>query len=112
MAALAVLAVAAARPQPALPAAAGHASGTDQQPWDWRGTAILPASADEPPPEDPGLVKVSVPEARRLLRLATTPMTATARQAGHAWSRWRRKHQARARWHHYQARLRASRHEP
>ena len=52
------------------------------------------------------MVKVSVPEARRLLRLATTPMTATARQLGYAWSRWRRKHQARARYHHYQARLR------
>ena len=66
-----------------------------------------PASADQPPPEDPGMVKVSVPEARRLLRLATTPMTVAARQLGYAWSRWRRKHQARARYHHYQARLRA-----
>jgi hypothetical protein len=35
------------------------------------------------------LVKVSVPETRRLLRLATTPMTAVARQLGYAWSRWR-----------------------
>jgi hypothetical protein len=108
MAALAVLAVAAARPQPALPAAAGSVSGTGQQPRDWAGTGIPPARPDEPPPEDPGMVKVSVPETRRLLRLATTPMTAGARQLGYAWSRWRRRHQARARWHHYQARLRAS----
>jgi hypothetical protein len=108
MYALALLAIAAARPQPAPPAAAAPAPGADQQPWDWRDTGILPASADEPPPEDPGLVKVSVPEARHLLRLATTPMTATARQLGHAWSQWRRKHQARARYHHYQARLRAA----
>jgi len=69
---------------------------------------VLQSQFDEPPSEDPGLVKVSVPEARRLLRLATTPMTATAGQLGHAWSRWRRKHQARARYHHYQARLRAA----
>jgi SRSO17 transposase len=108
MCALALLAIAAARPQPAPPAAAGPAARADQQPRDWADTGILPASADEPPPEDPGLVKVSVPEARRLLRLATTPMTATTRQFGHAWSRWRRKHQARARYHHYQARLRAT----
>lgn len=54
------------------------------------------------------MVRVSVPEARRLLRLTTTPMTRAAREAGHAWSRWRRRHQARARWHHYQARLRAA----
>jgi SRSO17 transposase len=103
MSALAILAVAAARPRPAPPA---PASG--QQPRDWHDTGILPASADEPPPEDPGLVKVSVPEARRLLRLATTPMSSAARQLGYAWSRWRRQHQARARFHHYQARLCAS----
>ena len=70
--------------------------------WDWRA----------PAPEDPGLVKVSVPEARRLVRLAATPMTGAARQLGYAWSAWRRKHQARARCHHYRARLRASGHEP
>lgn len=66
------------------------------------------AGADDPPPQDPGLVKVSVPEARRLLRLATTPISHAARQLGYAWSRWRRRHQARARYHHYQTRLRAS----
>jgi SRSO17 transposase len=113
MCALALLAIAAARPA-AAPLTPGAAAGDTvpdaaaAQPADWADTGILPASADEPPPEDPGLVKVSVPEARRLLRLATTPMTAAARQAGHAWSRWRRRHQARARYHHYQARLRAS----
>lgn len=110
--ALALLAVAAARPQaaPLTPGAAtgGTATGAAGQPADWADTGILPASPDEPPPEDPGLVKVSVPEARRLLRLATTPMNAAARQLGYAWSRWRRKHQARARYHHYQARLQAS----
>lgn len=110
--ALALLAIAAARPQaaPLTPgAAAGSAvPGAAAQPPHWADTGILPASADEPPPDDPGLVKVSVPEARRLLRLATTPMSAAARQLGYAWSRWRRKHQARARYHHYQARLRAA----
>jgi SRSO17 transposase len=112
--ALALLAIAAARPQatPLTPAAAAGggtvADTAAAQPAGWADTGILPASADEPPPEDPGLVKVSVPEARRLLRLATTALTAAARAAGYAWSRWRRKHQARARYHHYQARLRAS----
>jgi len=108
MCVLALLAIAAARP--AAPASDPPASppGPDQQPRHWRDTGILPASADEPPPSDPGMVKVSVPEARRLLRLATTPMTAASHQLGYAWSRWRRKHQARARYHHYQARLRAA----
>jgi SRSO17 transposase len=110
MCALALLAVAAARPLPPAPSAhAARAISDDAaQPAAWADTGILPASADEPPPEDPGMVKVSVPEARRLLRLATPPMTAAARQLGYAWSRWRRKHQARARYHHYQARLRAT----
>ena len=109
MCALALLAVAAARPLPPAPlaqAARAIPDGTAAQPAAWADTGILPAGADEPPPDDPGMVKVSVPEARRLLRLATTPMTATARQLGYAWSHWRRKHQARARYHHYQARLR------
>jgi SRSO17 transposase len=108
--ALALLAVAAARPA-AAPSAQPTASipaDAHPQPASWADTGILPVTADEPPPEDPGLVKVSVPEARRLLRLATTPMTAAARQLGYAWSHWRRKHQARARYHHYQARLQAA----
>ena len=109
MCALALLAVAAARPPAPLAQAAGTTpAGAAAQPAAWADTGILPASTDGPPPDDPGLVKVSVPEARRLLRLASTPMTATARQLGYAWSRWRRRHQARARYHHYQARLRAA----
>ena len=62
-----------------------------------------PAARRRPRP-----VKVSVPEARRLLRLATQPMTSAGRDLGHAWSRWRRRHQARARWHHYHARLKTA----
>ena len=107
MCAQALLAVAAARPAPPseVPAAASLAA----QPAAWRDTGKLPASAnDQPPGDDPGLVKVSVPEARRLLRLATAPMTRTARDLGHAWSRWRRRHQARARWHHYHTRLKTA----
>jgi SRSO17 transposase len=104
MCALALLAVAAARPPAPLAQTAGTIPAA--QPAAWADTGILPASADQPPPEDPGMVKVSVPEARRLWCLATAPMTAAARQAGYGWSRWRRKHQARARYHHYQARLR------
>jgi hypothetical protein len=100
----ALLAVAAASPAPA--AAGTPAAG---QPAAWAGTGELPASAgDQPPGDEPGLVKVSVPEARRLARLATAPMTATARNLGYAWSRWRRRHQARARWHHYHAQLTAA----
>ena len=107
MCAQALLAIATARPSP--PAGQPPAATGTGQPAAWRDTGKLPATADDQPPGDgPGLVKVSVPEARRLLRLAATPMTAAARASGHAWSRWRRAHQARARWHHYQAQLRAA----
>ena len=109
MCAQALLAVAAARP--ALPARTGDdlpAVG-DGQPAAWRDTGKLPATAnDRLPGDDPGLVKVSVPEARRLARLATAPISPVARDLGYAWSRWRRRHQARARWHHYHARHKAA----
>ncbi len=62
----------------------------------WRDSGILPASVTGRPPEDAAMVRVGIPEARRPPRLATTPMTRTARDLGDAWSRWR-KHQARAR---------------
>ncbi len=106
MCAQALLAVAAARPAPHPPGGDPPGTGEAGPPVAWRDTGKLPVTAhDDPPGDDPGLVKVSVPEARRLLRLATEPMTSTARSLGYAWSRWRRRHQARARWHHYHARL-------
>jgi hypothetical protein len=111
MCAQALLAVAAARPAP--PGRTGDdpsSASPAAQPQAWRDTGKLPATADDQPPgDDPGLVKVSVPEARRILRLATAPMSRTARDLGCAWSRWRRRHQARARWHHYHAQLKAAR---
>ncbi len=48
------------------------------------------------------LIRVTVPEARRLL-------TASGSQTfQRTWSIWRRRHQPRARWHHYQAQLQAA----
>ncbi len=112
MCAQALLAVAAARPAPAPLPDGTLAAGRAGPPPAWRDTGKLPATPADRPPADPGMVKVSVPEARRLARLAAAPMTHTAREAGYAWSRWRRRHQARARWHHYHARLKAAAHPP
>jgi len=113
MCALALLAVATARP-PGTPAPwaagpgtatsphAGPGTGTTGQPGHWRDTGKLPASPGERPPRDTGLIRVTVPEARRLL-------AASVRETfGYTWSIWRRRHQARARWHHYQAQLQAA----
>ena len=113
MCAQALLAVAAARPAPAPPPGGTRAAaGPAGQPPAWRDTGTLPATPGDRPPGDPGMVKVSVPEARRLARLAAAPMTRAARETGYAWSRWRRRHQARARWHHYHARLKATARAP
>jgi SRSO17 transposase len=62
-----------------------------------------PVRPDQPPPPDPGMIPLTVPEVKRLLAAAT----ATPRPPGHAdhWSGWRRRHQARSRWFHQRARL-------
>jgi len=111
MCALALLAVATARPPGTpVPWAAGPGAatapqpgaGTTGQPEHWRDTGKLPVRPGEQPPGDMGLIRVTVPEARKLL-------AASARGTfRNSWSTWRRRHQARARWHHYQAQLRAA----
>jgi SRSO17 transposase len=111
MCALALLAVATARPPGThAPLAAGTATapqagpgtGTTDQPEHWRDTGRLPARPGQKPPRDMGMIRVTVPEARKLL---ATSVRDTVRCT---WSIWRRRHQARARWHHYQAQLRAA----
>jgi len=61
-----------------------------------------PLRPSQPPPADPGMIALTVPEVRRLI-------TATARPSppGHIehWSAWTRRHQARARWFHQRTRL-------
>jgi SRSO17 transposase len=63
--------------------------------------APRPVRPDQPPPTDPGMIPLTVPEITRLL--APPP----ARQPGHAehWATWRRCHQARSRWYHQRTRL-------
>jgi hypothetical protein len=40
------------------------------------------------------------------MNLLTTAATDHAKALGLAWSNWRRRHQAIARWHHWRTRLR------
>jgi hypothetical protein len=94
MAALAFLAVLAAIERAAYPA------------------PILPGQPDQAPPADRGTIALTVPGAQRLFHLLTTltrdvPLHAVrTRITRHLnWSDWRRRHQARARWHHYRTRL-------
>jgi SRSO17 transposase len=66
--------------------------------------ARLPASPDELPPEDPGLIPLTTAEIKRVVNLVTRAWQ-SIRHYLH-WSWWRRRHQARARWFHHRARLR------
>jgi hypothetical protein len=76
------------------------------------GDAPVPARPGQPCPPGIGALRLTVAETARLIRLArqyAAGLITRARLAFHLrWSRWRRRHQARARWHHYATRLAAS----
>ena len=61
--------------------------------------APAPALPDQPPPADPGMIPLTVPETGRLLSHPPPPGSATH------WLDWRRRHQARSRWYHQRTRL-------
>jgi len=62
-----------------------------------------PVRPDQPPPAEPGMIPLTVPEIRRLLAAALS----RPHPPGHAphWLNWRRRHQARSRWFHQRTRL-------
>jgi SRSO17 transposase len=62
-----------------------------------------PATPDDIPPHDPGLIPLTIREIKKLFNAATRQTTAADLTAH--WSRWRRRHQARARWYHQRTRL-------
>jgi SRSO17 transposase len=76
------------------------------------GDAPVPARPRQPCPPRIGAIKLTIAETARLTRLArqhTAGLITSARLAFHLrWSLWRRRHQARARWHHYATRLTAA----
>jgi SRSO17 transposase len=63
-----------------------------------------PASPDELPPQDPGLIALTAAEIKRVFNLITRAWQSIRHHL--RWSWWRRRHQARARWFHQRARLR------
>ena len=77
----------------------------------WTGDAPRPVTAGQPCPPGIPPVKLSPAETTRVIRLARghrAGIITTASLTFHLrWSEWRRRHQARARWHHYTARLAA-----
>jgi len=69
------------------------------------GDAATPHHADQECPQDIGCIRLSVAETLRLVNIAKSQVTQATKQFLLRWSRWRRRHQAIARWHHRQARL-------
>jgi SRSO17 transposase len=65
---------------------------------------ILPTTPDDRPPEDPGLIALTVAEIKRLFCLATRHLQPETHHLHWVW--WRRRHQARAKWFHHRTRLR------
>ena len=76
------------------------------------GDAPVPARPGQPCPPRIGAIKLTIAETARPTRLArqyAAGLITRARLAFHLrWSRWRRQHQAQARWHHYATRLTAA----
>jgi hypothetical protein len=71
------------------------------------GDSAVPHSADELSPEEIGYIRLSVSEILRLKSIVDAGMS-EARMAFHiAWSKWRRKHQAIARWCRMKRRMKA-----
>jgi SRSO17 transposase len=65
---------------------------------------ILPTTPDEQPPDDPGLIALTVAEVKRLFNLVTRQLRPESHHLHWIW--WRRRHSARARWFHHRTRLR------
>jgi SRSO17 transposase len=61
--------------------------------------APAPLRPGQPPPADPGLIPLSVPETARLLAHPPPP------GAAENWLAWRRRHQALSAWYHQRTRL-------
>jgi hypothetical protein len=62
-----------------------------------------PVRPDQPPPAEPGMIPLTIPEIKRLLAALTTrPLP---RWLVIHWDAWTRRHQARARWFHKRTRL-------
>jgi len=76
------------------------------------GDAPVPVRSGQPCPPRIAAIRLTIAETARLERLARQHAAGLITRARLAfclrWSAWRRRHQARARWHHYSTRLLAA----
>lgn len=71
------------------------------------GDSVVPYSADQRLPEEIGYIRLSVNEILRLIGIVNAEMSEVKMAFHIAWPRWRRKHQAIARWYRMQRRMKA-----
>jgi hypothetical protein len=64
---------------------------------------ILPTTPDQQPPQDPGLIALTVAGIKHLFILLTRRQQPETHHLHWVW--WRRHHQTRARWLHHRTRL-------
>ena len=100
---------------PDAPASAGRDHGDGISGADLRiplGDAPVPSRSGQPCPPGIAAIRLTIAETARIERLARQHAAGLITRARLAfclrWSRWRRRHQARARWHHYSTRLQAA----
>ena len=100
---------------PDAPASAGRDNGDGISGADLRiplGDAPVPSRSGQPCPPGIAATRLTIAETARIERLARQHAAGLITRARLAfclrWSRWRRRHQARARWHHYSTRLQAA----
>ncbi|MGH9448700.1 MAG: hypothetical protein ACRD3O_23745, partial [Terriglobia bacterium] len=73
------------------------------------GDAAVPAAPDDKIPPGIGFIKLSRNEALRIREIALSEMSEAEKAFHLRFSKWRRRHQAIARWHHRIARMKAMR---
>ncbi|MCA1708373.1 MAG: hypothetical protein LC808_35895 [Actinobacteria bacterium] len=90
----------------------GWSSDTHDEVMIPRGDSLVPVRPDQPRPADIGYIRLTLNETLRLVGIANAGLS-RARMAFHLrWSRWRRRHQAIARWYHWRTRLAAAQAAP
>lgn len=76
------------------------------------GDSLVPRFPGQPMPDEIGFARLSMVEVLRLKSIIQSDIS-NARKSFHLrWSKWRRKHQAVARWHHHMARMKEAENIP
>jgi hypothetical protein len=94
------------------PPTPGRSSDTHDEVMIPRGDSPVPVRPDQPRPADIGHIRLTLNETLRLVGIVNAGLSRAWMMFHLRWSRWRRRHQAIARWYHWRARLAAAQTAP